>query len=129
MDLAALTDRGKVRDNNEDHYIVARFDRAMRTLLTNLPKGEVPGPYAETVYGLLVADGVGGQQAGEVASRTAIQAIVDLVIDTPDWIMRLDEPLERGSPGPHGAPIPEGARAFWSSGPRATRSCAAWPRR
>ena len=47
------------------------------------------------MYGLLVADGVGGQQAGEVASRTAIQAIVDLVIDTPDWIMRLDEPLER----------------------------------
>ncbi|HTO76552.1 MAG TPA: protein phosphatase 2C domain-containing protein [Thermoanaerobaculia bacterium] len=95
VDLAALTDRGKVRDNNEDHYIVARFDRAMRTLLTNLPKGQVPASYAETVYGLLVADGVGGQQAGEVASRTAIQAIVDLVIDTPDWIMRLDEPLEK----------------------------------
>ena len=95
VDLAASTDRGKVRDNNEDHYIVARFDRSMRTLLTNLPKGHVPASNAETVYGLLVADGVGGQQAGEVASRTAIQAIVDLVIDTPDWIMRLDEPLEQ----------------------------------
>ncbi|HEY7112940.1 MAG TPA: protein phosphatase 2C domain-containing protein [Thermoanaerobaculia bacterium] len=95
MDVAALTDPGKVRDNNEDHYIVARFDRAMSTLLTNLPKGHVPAAYSETVYGLLVADGVGGQQAGEVASRTAIQAIVDLVIDTPDWIMRLDEPLEK----------------------------------
>ena len=95
VDLAALSDPGKVRANNEDHYIVARFDRSMRTLLTNLPKGQVPGSYAETVYGLLVADGVGGQQAGEIASRTAIQAIVDLVIDTPDWIMRLDEPLEK----------------------------------
>ncbi len=95
VDLAALSHPGKVRKNNEDHYIVARFDRAMRTLLTNLPEGEEPAAYAETVYGFLIADGVGGQAAGEVASRTAIHALVDLVIDTPDWIMRLDEPLAR----------------------------------
>lgn len=95
VDLAALSHPGKVRKNNEDHYIVARFDRAMRTLLTNLPEGETPAAYAETVFGFLVADGVGGQAAGEVASRTAIQALVDLVIDTPDWIMRLDEPLAK----------------------------------
>jgi protein phosphatase len=93
VDLAALSHPGKVRRNNEDHFIVARFDRGMKTLLTNLPEGEVPAAYAETVYGLLVADGVGGAVAGEVASRTAIQALVDLVIETPDWIMRLDEPL------------------------------------
>jgi protein phosphatase len=95
VEVAALSDPGKVRTNNEDHFIVTRFDRAMRTLLTNLPEGQVPASYSETVYGLLVADGVGGQAAGEVASRTAIQALVDLVIDTPDWIMRLDEPLAR----------------------------------
>ncbi len=93
MDLAALSHPGKVRRNNEDHFIVARFDRSMRTLLTNLPEGEVPQRYAETVYGMLVADGVGGAAAGEIASRTAVQALVDLVIETPDWIMRLDEPL------------------------------------
>jgi protein phosphatase len=93
VDIAALSNPGKVRRNNEDHYIVTRFSRAMRTLLTNLPEGEVPEEYAETVYGYLVADGVGGAAAGEVASRTAIQALVDLVIETPDWIMRLDEPL------------------------------------
>jgi PPM family protein phosphatase len=93
VDLAALSHPGLVRPNNEDHFIVARFDRSMRTLLSNLPEGEVPLRYEETVYGLLVADGVGGAVAGEVASRTAIHALVDLVIETPDWIMRLDEPL------------------------------------
>ncbi len=93
VDLAALSHPGKVRRNNEDHYIVTRFNRAMRTLLTNLPEGEVPREYDETVYAYLVADGVGGAAAGEVASRTAIQALVELVIETPDWIMRLDEPL------------------------------------
>ncbi len=93
IDLAALSHPGRVRSNNEDHYVVARFDRAMHTLLTNLPEGETPAAYAETAYGLLVADGVGGAAAGEIASRTAIQALVDLVIETPDWIMRLDAPL------------------------------------
>jgi serine/threonine protein phosphatase PrpC len=95
VDLGALSHPGKVRENNEDHFIVSRFDRAMRTLLTNLPAGTVPASYEETVYGLLVADGVGGQAAGEIASRTAIHALVDFVIDTPDWIMRLDEPLAK----------------------------------
>ncbi len=93
VDVAALSHPGKVRHNNEDHFMVARFDRAMHTLLTNLPEGEVPLRYKETVYGILLADGVGGAAAGEIASRTAIHALVDLVIETPDWIMRLDEPL------------------------------------
>src|SRR5262245_55146107 len=42
---------------------------------------------------MLVADGVGGAAGGEIASRTAVHALVDLVIETPDWIMRLDKPL------------------------------------
>jgi protein phosphatase len=95
VDLAALSHPGKVRRNNEDHFMAARFDRSMRTLLTNLPEAEVPRAYAETAYGMLVADGVGGAAGGEVASRTAIHALVDLVIETPDWIMQLDEPLAR----------------------------------
>lgn len=95
VDVAALSHPGKVRPNNEDHFIVTRFDRSMRTLLTNLPEGDVPKRYEETVYAFLVADGVGGAAGGEIASRTAIQALVDLVIETPDWIMRMDEPLAR----------------------------------
>jgi protein phosphatase len=93
VDLAAISHPGKVRKNNEDHFIATRFDRTMRTLASNLPEGEVPSLHSETVYGLLVADGVGGAVAGEIASRTAIHALVDLVLDTPDWIMRLDDPL------------------------------------
>lgn len=90
VDLAALSDPGKLRSNNEDHFLVARFDRTMQTLVSNLPEGAVPPRHAETAYGMLVADGVGGAVAGEIASRTAIQALVELVLETPDWIMRLD---------------------------------------
>jgi protein phosphatase len=80
-----------VRPNNEDHYLVARFDRTFRPLLSNVPAENWPSPAAETAYALVVADGLGGCAAGEVASRTAIEALLELVLDTPDWYMRLDE--------------------------------------
>jgi protein phosphatase len=95
VDIGALSHQGKVRPNNEDHFLVARFDRAMHTMLTNLPPGEIPDHYGETVYSMLVADGMGGAAAGEVASRTAISAMVDLVLGTPDWIMSLEGDLVR----------------------------------
>jgi len=93
VDIAAMSHPGRVRSNNEDHYFVARIDRSLQTLHTNLREGEIPEDYSETAYGLLVADGVGGAVGGEVASRTAVRALIDLVISTPDWIMRMDEPL------------------------------------
>lgn len=95
LDLAALSDPGRVRKNNEDTFFAARFDRSMQTLQTNLPEGEVPRRHVETAYGMLVADGVGGAAAGEIASRTAVHALVDLAIETPDWIMRMDDVRSR----------------------------------
>jgi protein phosphatase len=93
VDLAGLSDPGRVRKANEDHFMAARFDRSMHTLTSNLPPGDVPPEYAEAAYAFLVADGVGGAVAGELASRTAVHAVVDLVLETPDWIMRLDNGL------------------------------------
>jgi serine/threonine protein phosphatase PrpC len=91
VDLGGLSHPGKVRLNNEDQFFVARFDRTMRALLTNLPEGEYPASSAETAYGMLVADGMGGHAAGEIASRTAVSVLLDLVLRTPAWIMRLDD--------------------------------------
>jgi protein phosphatase len=91
VDLGALSHPGKVRPNNEDHYLVVELDRAMRVLLSNLPADLVPERVGECGYAMLVADGMGGQAAGEVASSMAIRVLVDLVLATPDWIMRLDE--------------------------------------
>ena len=91
LEVAALSHPGKVRPDNEDHYLVGRFDRAFRPLLTTLPAGSLPEATAETAYVLLVADGMGGHAAGEVASRTAVEVLVDLVLETPGWLMRLDD--------------------------------------
>ena len=93
VDVAGLSDPGRVRANNEDHFFVGRFYRGMKTLATNVPQESMPRSYEETVYAMLVADGVGGSAAGEIASRTAVQALVDLILETPDWIMLIDDRL------------------------------------
>jgi serine/threonine protein phosphatase PrpC len=90
VDFGGLSDQGHVRANNEDTFLIARFDRTMHALKTNLPSDTYPVCSTETSYGMVVADGMGGHAAGEVASRTAVQVLLDLVLQTPDWIMRLD---------------------------------------
>ncbi len=91
VDLGACTHRGLVRANNEDCYLVVRLNRALETLLTNLPEGSVPARFDEVGYGMLVADGMGGMAAGEVASRLALSTLAHLVVSSPEWIMRVDE--------------------------------------
>ena len=92
VDVAALSDQGKVRKNNEDHFLVSRVERSLETVATNLPKGAVPQKFTEVGYGMLVADGMGGHRAGEIASRLAISTFVNLVLQTPEWIMRGGQP-------------------------------------
>jgi serine/threonine protein phosphatase PrpC len=88
VEIAAATHVGHVRSQNEDSYLVARADRSLETLLTNLPDDEIPSWAAERSYGLVVADGMGGHAAGEVASHVALRAVLENVLDTADWIMR-----------------------------------------
>jgi protein phosphatase len=88
VDLGAATHPGLVRPNNEDSYLVSRADRSLETLLTNLSAGEIPAWAAERSYGLVVADGMGGHAAGEVASHVALRTVIEHVLATADWIMR-----------------------------------------
>jgi PPM family protein phosphatase len=91
VELAGLSHRGKVRINNEDSFVIARAERVLHTLATNLPQDDVPRVAAEVAYGLVVADGMGGHAAGEVASRVALSSLVGEILQTPDWIMRADD--------------------------------------
>ena len=85
VELAAQTHPGKVRGNNEDHYYTARFGRALVTLSTNVPDELVPARYEETAYAMVVADGIGGRAAGEVASSLAISTGLNLALHCPKW--------------------------------------------
>jgi serine/threonine protein phosphatase PrpC len=91
VEVAGLSHPGKVRPNNEDHFLICRFGRFLETLHTNVPEGEIPTRADEIGYGMLVADGVGGGAAGEVASKLAISTLVHLVLQTPDWFLRVEQ--------------------------------------
>jgi PPM family protein phosphatase len=91
VDLAAKSHQGYIRTNNEDHYLAVRLTRSLETLLTNLGEAVLPKRFNETAYGMLVADGMGGMAAGEVASRVALLTLVELVNQTPDWIMKMNQ--------------------------------------
>jgi len=93
-DVAGLSHQGYVRPNNEDHFLTCRFGRFLHTLQTNLEDPATASRFEETGYGLVVADGMGGTAAGELASSRAIQTMINLVLNTPDWILLLqDEPF------------------------------------
>ena len=91
IDVSALSHPGHVRANNEDQFFVTRLTRSLETMLSSLPAGDVPERAEEVNYVMVVADGMGGHAAGEVASRLAISALVSLALDLPDWIFRVDE--------------------------------------
>jgi protein phosphatase len=89
-DVLGMTDKGYARTKNEDHFLIVRAGRALETVLTSLTETEtMPGElFEETAYGIVVADGVGGESAGEIASRQAIYTLLSLSLHTPDWQFR-----------------------------------------
>lgn len=91
VDLAGLSHPGRVRPNNQDHFLTCRYGRFLQPLQTNLPPELLPPGLEETGYGMAIADGAGGGPAGELASQMAIQILLNLVLHRPDWILRLDE--------------------------------------
>src|SRR4051812_18069006 len=81
IEFAAISDPGRVRANNEDHYLITRMSRTYRALRTNMPEGELPSAVDDVAYAMVVADGMGGHSAGEKASQLAIRTGVELVLD------------------------------------------------
>lgn len=64
-----LTDVGLVRTNNEDNFLIADSLRGVGQTGTEV--------FADNGGILLVADGMGGLQAGEVASRMAVELVAE----------------------------------------------------
>jgi serine/threonine protein phosphatase PrpC len=89
FDLGAASHQGHVRENNEDRYLAVRFGRSLESMSTNIDEHLLEQSYVVKGYGMLVADGIGGLDLGEVASSTALTKLVELILDTPDWTMAL----------------------------------------
>jgi protein phosphatase len=91
IDCYGLTDGGKKRTTNEDHFLVGELSKSLFVHQTSLPV-EDRAQYNGRSQGhlLLVADGIGGQSAGELASNIAVGAIAHYVLNIMPWFFRLD---------------------------------------
>jgi PPM family protein phosphatase len=79
-----ITDKGKVRSNNEDQFLIAELTKAMRVWQTSLPEPKLQVG-DEHAHLFLVADGMGGHRAGERASALAVVAIEQFTLNTFKW--------------------------------------------
>ncbi|HTR98062.1 MAG TPA: protein phosphatase 2C domain-containing protein [Candidatus Acidoferrales bacterium] len=93
-EVAARTHSGS-RPNNEDAYGIYRIGRFLERVSSNVSTDAAPGRYEDSGNLLVVADGLGGAGGGEVASATALRSIVDMVLRSPKWALKLDDPETR----------------------------------
>jgi protein phosphatase len=91
VQFTAVSHEGKVRERNEDHFMVALVRRTLDVLSHNLPKGEMPESLGEDGYAMVVADGMGGMNAGDVASMLAISTGVKLADKSVKWGFKINE--------------------------------------
>jgi PPM family protein phosphatase len=91
VEIAARTDRGKVRKNNEDAFLVFRTGRFLERLDSSIPEEELPSRFDQGGYIMAVADGMGGMAAGEVASRKVLLEAFRLILKAPKWLLSLDD--------------------------------------
>jgi protein phosphatase len=84
-----VTDKGKVRSTNEDQFLIAELSKSMRVWQTSLPEPKVQVG-DERAHLFLVADGMGGHQAGERASALAVAAIEQFTLNSFKWFFGTD---------------------------------------
>ena len=86
-----ITDPGKVRQSNEDQFLIAELSKRMQVWQTSLPEPQLQVG-EERAHLFLVADGMGGHSAGERASAIAVAAIEQFTLNTFRWFFASDSP-------------------------------------
>jgi serine/threonine protein phosphatase PrpC len=80
IDVYGLTHPGKVRQDNQDHFLICSLRKQVAVNLTSLPQVDELASGTERLAWLaMVADGVGAAAKGEAASRTAVEAVMQYV--------------------------------------------------
>lgn len=95
IDAFGLTDTGKVRTNNEDHFIVAEVRKSVTVTHGSLSSEALAHRQgAAGAYLFVVADGVGGGPDGDLASERTAAAVLSYVGSVSGCFHALDPERE-----------------------------------
>src|SRR5262249_54582018 len=83
-----LTDPGRVRPSNEDQFVIVELARTLNVHQTSIPQAKAQYS-SQRGHLFLVADGMGGHQAGEVASALTVVTIERFLLNTFRWLFNL----------------------------------------
>lgn len=91
-----LSDRGLQRDNNEDHFMVVDLTRKVIGVQENQLRPEL-FHYDIGARGtvLMVADGLGGHEGGEIASQLTVDTVAQALVDTAEQDLPVSERIMR----------------------------------
>jgi protein phosphatase len=139
LDFFGLTHTGKVRKENQDHFLVCTLHKTARVRATSLPNPELLEMPSERIASFaMVADGVGGYAGGETASRAALEAVASYVTNTMNCFYTSDaekseaflEALQGAAMESHGAVLARAEASGDKKGMATTLTLAifAWPR-
>jgi len=90
VEFGALSDVGKVREKNEDHYVVIKRSRSQELILANLEMTDL-NRSQEDAYLMMIADGVGGGTFGDIASDLVLRTVWEVTERMCSWVMRLKD--------------------------------------
>jgi serine/threonine protein phosphatase PrpC len=90
----ALTDPGRVRPANEDQFVIVELARTMSIHQTSVPQAKVQYS-SHRGHLFIVADGMGGHQAGEVASALGVVTVEGFLLNTLKRFFHLQVPEEQ----------------------------------
>ncbi|QDU97762.1 Serine/threonine phosphatase stp [Lignipirellula cremea] len=87
-----LSDIGKVRETNEDQFIVADVNKSMKVHQTSVGLNHHTRLFGGSQGTLLaVADGMGGHAAGERASEIVVETVTAFLLNTMQWYFQVDD--------------------------------------
>lgn len=91
-EVYGATDVGRVRDSNQDQFLIAALERSLLIEGSSLP-AQSGTRLVDTPQGriLVVADGIGGHGGGEVASAVTIDAMAHYCFEAMPWVQRRSE--------------------------------------
>jgi serine/threonine protein phosphatase PrpC len=95
IDVFGITNRGKVRTENQDHFLIGSLRKRINIRQSSLPElSEIPLGEERVASFIMVADGVGGGLKGEQASRLTLEVATNYLSEGARCYYRFEEDVD-----------------------------------